>query len=890
MFNISNAVTVIRANAAKIAAENARRLKQGIDAKLQYGEGRCAHYVKEAISSSRGGTLVLKDSDIESAKDYGPCLIKNGFKVVERTITTVFGGVYNIAGQQVGDVVVIAAAPDHIHGHMAMFDGTNWVSDFVQTKGFYPAQIYRKNNTSYVLYRYVEETTNQADTAKDKIPNIRFIIPQNNTGTEFAAVDDILNHLDGESSGLYMIGRNGMWHGGIHISSVTTPWCALSGKAESEKKDFPTPFKGEQYLRCMADGEVVAYRICKDYMTAPWITGTLNISGSFVLIRHHIQLGEKKESGLTFYTMYMHLAPWSAYQSEDDATHWITTDKLSAYSPEWIFAATSGTDGSVYRLGTLPKGKKVTWDSKNTGATQESHNRQYGCVTLEEDAGKFKKGDQVWILVDKDNVKSVTTEVPRPAWWAGLKEKMVFEKVTCPEPYPIKAGDAIGHLGYFQNPTRRGYDPCYQAHIECFTADENLLTFLTNPEKLDRDKPQYVKYVPGLKRYGKNISTLKLELDEKPTRSSGIATLSKLKIEKDDAGKEYYQIFAEQGYLKKEDLKFLSQYDLKELGFTIIEDNPTTFDHLDGETPPRGLVRTLLEFLLDTSKNDTRFSHALVPHNYQRLLNMIDTNKDGYYSADEYRQAIHNRSYRDQLYRIIAKHPSEWYFKPTDSLWSTFLKKMFDDAPHWTKYCETVIEKLGWMQEAKKTLTEKTLEAKLWHMHPVVFLDSFSSRKIIDWTKLTKQEFVDIVYEEALKEEAISGIPAAVTTAQAVEESGYGKKVMVDINSGKYSYNLFGIKAKTGQDYVENWTSEEVNGKKIKIIDKFACYQSFKESIAGRSNFLKSNPRYSSLFESSDPIEWAKGLQEKGYATNSNYASNLIGIMKGRYMKGRGLK
>jgi muramidase (phage lysozyme) len=55
---------------------------------------------------------------------------------------------------------------------------------------------------------------------------------------------------------------------------------------------------------------------------------------------------------------------------------------------------------------------------------------------------------------------------------------------------------------------------------------------------------------------------------------------------------------------------------------------------------------------------------------------------------------------------------------------------MFDDAPHWTKYCETVIEKLGWMQEAKKTLTEKTLEAKLWHMHPVVFLDSLKSSRI----------------------------------------------------------------------------------------------------------------------------------------------------------------
>lgn len=106
----------------------------------------------------------------------------------------------------------------------------------------------------------------------------------------------------------------------------------------------------------------------------------------------------------------------------------------------------------------------------------------------------------------------------------------------------------------------------------------------------------------------------------------------------------------------------------------------------------------------------------------------------------------------------------------------------------------------------------------------------------------------------------------------------------------RYSFNLFGIKSKPGQEYVEVWTTEHINGVDVKIIDKFAAYYSFQESIADRTRFLTENQRYASLFESDDPEVWAEGLQEKGYATNPHYASQLISIMKGSYMKGRGLK
>ncbi|WP_331345942.1 glucosaminidase domain-containing protein [Cellvibrio sp. UBA7661] len=149
----------------------------------------------------------------------------------------------------------------------------------------------------------------------------------------------------------------------------------------------------------------------------------------------------------------------------------------------------------------------------------------------------------------------------------------------------------------------------------------------------------------------------------------------------------------------------------------------------------------------------------------------------------------------------------------------------------------------------------------------------------VDLKSLTKEEFVRRVFEAAKKEELSSGVPAAVTAAQAILETGYGGAVPTDINTKKYSYNLFGIKGVGTAGSVNVYTHEVIDGKRIKIIDKFQAYNSFAESISGRTTFLKRNIRYKSLFNSKDPKVWAEGLQKAGYATDPNYAKTLISIM-----------
>ena len=145
---------------------------------------------------------------------------------------------------------------------------------------------------------------------------------------------------------------------------------------------------------------------------------------------------------------------------------------------------------------------------------------------------------------------------------------------------------------------------------------------------------------------------------------------------------------------------------------------------------------------------------------------------------------------------------------------------------------------------------------------------------------LSKADFVSQVFASAKIEETKSKIPAAVTTAQAILETGFGKSVPTDLYTKQYSYNLFGVKGVGPAGSVSVYTHEVINGVRIKIIDKFEAYHSFEGSIAGRTAFLKRNKRYKELFESTDPVVWAEGLQKKGYATDPNYAKTLISIMK----------
>ena len=120
-----------------------------------------------------------------------------------------------------------------------------------------------------------------------KLPKISYPVPSNKNGHAFSSAEELLSTLGGESSGLYLVGSQGMWHGGIHITDATIPWCALSTDSEAENEYCRELYKGEQFIRCMADGEIVAWRVSKDYESAAieWRGEKLFLSTSFVLVK-----------------------------------------------------------------------------------------------------------------------------------------------------------------------------------------------------------------------------------------------------------------------------------------------------------------------------------------------------------------------------------------------------------------------------------------------------------------------------------------------------------------------------------------------------------------------------------------------------------------------------
>lgn len=182
----------------------------------------------------------------------------------------------------------------------------------------------------------------------------------------------------------------------------------------------------------------------------------------------------------------------------------------------------------------------------------------------------------------------------------------------------------------------------------------------------------------------------------------------------------------------------MSQYALGELGFVTLNKAPESFDLIDGIKQPNNVVKGILEQLYKAAQEESRTTHVLNKYNYKRLLALIDSNQDGHYSEQEYLQAVHNVSYRDHLYRVIAKHASEWYYGKDAPLWKTYLDTLTTDAPLWKTYLEEFLENMTWM----KAVSEKGVAVgpEVWHMHPVVFLEAINpSSKWFDIEKFIQK-------------------------------------------------------------------------------------------------------------------------------------------------------
>ncbi|MGY0559257.1 calcium-binding protein [Luteimonas sp. A277] len=298
-----------------------------------------------------------------------------------------------------------------------------------------------------------------SDTSQHPAPLSRTLFPFPKPGapgngqsqTAEANAKDYFQALSQAEDGFFPIGYNGQWHGGIHFGAETGRSLAQDGG-----------------IRCIADGQVIAYRIDEDYPTVKYDScAAATYSRGFVLVRHRLQLppapqaaganGEgtpaaDAQPSLLFFSLYMHIRNWNAYKADadlkrpafwDGSVYLVGERAVDSDRGRNPFIPESGRTGMNIRdanhriTGFAPRGVKLKLGEANPARSS------YYRIT-EVIGGATYPDDVVGMYVYKgtDSSREGLDPVSEPHAKGGV--------YIPPEPVGIKAGDIVGHLGEYQ--------------------------------------------------------------------------------------------------------------------------------------------------------------------------------------------------------------------------------------------------------------------------------------------------------------------------------------------------------------------------------------------------------------------------------------------------------
>lgn len=134
-----------------------------------------------------------------------------------------------------------------------------------------------------------------------------------------------------------------------------------------------------------------------------------------------------------------------------------------------------------------------------------------------------------------------------------------------------------------------------------------------------------------------------------------------------------------------------------------------------------------------------------------------------------------------------------------------------------------------------------------------------------------QRKYIERYSSLAVEEMYRSGVPASITLAQGLLESGYGLSDLA-----VRSNNHFGIKCHN------QWSGDRVYHDDDAKGECFRKYDTPEESFRDHSDFLRYRDRYKFLFdlELTDYSGWAHGLRKAGYATDPKYPQKLISLIE----------
>lgn len=554
-----------------------------------------------------------------------------------------------------------------------------------------------------------------------------------------SSVFEQLTTLAKAQAGYFPLGRNGLWHGGVHFDSGTAGTVSLGG---------------QKHVRCLADGEVIAYRIPAHtpkttFYPAPNKTMEAPFASGFVLVRHRLEAPKIKDSpdappSLIFYSLYMHLADWASYLADTQRTRptfWpeskqlkvkMTAKDLRPGHPEEHGLNLRHAPRQGKTIGFLPRGAAVTVSGageyrklegvKGPEKLQNPDGTLKGYVSFSvlqaAEGGAYRVSGELKVRATPDASGAELFRLPKDTEvtisgqgefrkletvaqyvrFASLESERVPESgrvVVLEAPIPIKASSLIGHLGLYQDASEEA--PQEKLHLEVFACD-NVETFFAKSRewanRLPEKEKTWLKLAKGTKavthqdHYSKTTppnaahphTLISAPLWVPRAMLEGLPADRKIVVPASNSskGKTWYRL---------DDLLLDSKGKALPKGWVCDEVgampspwvSPWSWDGYEviynNDPPQNALAHFLLNLNDYFDEKELEQWRPLADASDKgpvrsRLLDIIDTDKNGIIDAKEVQKALSVPAYAQSISKLVIHYESEWYYqqKKWDSL------------------------------------------------------------------------------------------------------------------------------------------------------------------------------------------------------------------------------
>jgi len=541
----------------------------------------------------------------------------------------------------------------------------------------------------------------------------------------------LLTHMAQAKGGFYPTGENGLWHGGVHFDEGTA-----------------TAFD-QSSVRCIADGEVIAYRIDERYPVSEFtdeipMVKRAPFSTGFVLVKHSLQPPPLKNAdgsivegqtppSLTLYSLYMHLLDWTGYQAQADLPRpafW-ETKRYTVNTQHDGLSVRAGPSKHTTKLSELSKGAEIT-----IGETEGEFSKLVSLIS--------GTAQPALSADDEGQLPGyVSTNLLKPH-----SEPAEYGKVIVLDSgLPIKAGDLIGHPGLYQN-----HDSAAQrmVHVELFSCDD-VPAFIARSRawasRLPDDQKTLLKVYKGASKLITHRDDINAEnppkLDDDGTQIGvdliipqslldGLPASRKIQA-KDGADDTMYWwrldgLFADadgnpiDGWLAEQELITTRHSPWEWEGFECIE---------DADPPISGLAYHLNAARRLSDDEKASYQGAIDQADKgpvrSRLYDIIDTNRDGKMTSQEIQVALEKPCHAQSISQLVTRHESEWFWNAArwDELDELMGHRSDDPNQEWAEE-KIRINTLSWWGEIAGNYTISA-DGKAWHVQPLALIGAFST-------------------------------------------------------------------------------------------------------------------------------------------------------------------